>query len=281
MNKTLKKKSVKKQAMKRKSVLVTGASSGIGKACAELFAKKGYTVTGVSRHCKEGEKRYHSGGSITMARLDVTDEEAVFDFVKKNGGFDIAVLSAGMGIAGAVEDVPTSLVRQQMEINYFGVLHVCRALLPKMRRHRDGFICIVGSFGGKVAIPMQAHYSATKYALEALSDAMRMECQPYGVRVSILEPGDTKTSFTQNRRLYEKEGSVYNETVRHAVGIMANDEKHGDSPMLPARQVYRLSQMPHPPARVVIGWKYKLLWLAVKFMPDALREKIIKSLYLE
>ncbi|MCR5339461.1 MAG: SDR family oxidoreductase [Lachnospiraceae bacterium] len=267
--------------MKRKSVLVTGASSGIGKACAELFAKKGYTVTGVSRHCKEGEKRYHSGGSITMARLDVTDEEAVFDFVKNAGGFDIAVLSAGMGIAGAVEDVPTSLVRQQMEINYFGVLHVCRALLPGMRKRRDGFLCIVGSFGGKVSIPMQAHYSATKYALEALSDAMRLECEPYGVKVTIIEPGDTRTGFTKNRRLYLKDGSDYNEEVRHAVGIMAHDEKSGDPPMLAARQVYRLSKMPNPPARVVIGWKYKLLWIAVKFMPDALREKIIKSLYLE
>ncbi|MBR4760591.1 MAG: SDR family NAD(P)-dependent oxidoreductase [Lachnospiraceae bacterium] len=279
-NKCTNGKFMKTKSGKNTTVLVTGASSGIGKACAEIFAKRGYAVTGVSRHCKEGVKRYRGGGSITMARLDVTDEEAVFDFVKEAGGFDIAVLAAGMGVAGAVEDVPTSLVRQQMEINYFGVLNASRALLPWMRRKKDGFICIVGSFGGKVSIPMQAHYSATKYALEALSDAMRMECEPYGVRVSIIEPGDTRTGFTRNRRLYMKDGSVYNDTVRHAVGIMSHDEKNGDSPMLSARQVYRMSQMPNPPARVVIGWKYKLLWQAVKFMPDALREKIIKGLYL-
>jgi len=263
-------------------VLITGASSGIGEACARMFAENGCFVTGVSRHCEEETRKLPGGGSLAAKRLDVTDEEAVRAFVSSEGPFDIAVLCAGMGVAGPLEELPMSETRRQMEVNYFGTLAVIQALLPEMRVRKHGLILVIGSIAGRVSIPMQSQYSASKYALEAFTDAVRMEMRPFGVRASIIEPGDTKTGFTAARITQEIDEAfaAYEEVLKKSIAKMAGDEQNGKDPGSVAKVALALTAKKNPPARVPVGIDYKALMVLLRFLPDRVKEAIISKLYL-
>lgn len=266
-----------------KNVFITGASSGIGKACARRFAESGCLVTGVSRNTEETVESFQGGGSITMRKLDVTDAEAVRRFVEGLPGVDIAVLCAGMGVAGPAETTPAEMTRRQMEVNYFGTLNAAQPVLSRMKEKRNGLLIIIGSIAGRVSIPMQSQYSSSKYALEAFSDAVRMEMRPFGVRASIIEPGDTKTGFTAARQTMEpgKTGSDgYGGVLRKSVAKMAADEQNGRSPDSVADVAFRLACRKDPPARVPVGFEYKLLMFLLRLLPDRLKESILSGMYL-
>lgn len=173
-----------------KEVLVTGAGSGLGLACAEAFAASGCHVVGVSRSCKE-ETRKVGAGSIDTMKMDVNDDESIRRVAETMPRVDIVVHCAGFGIAGAAEDTPIDLARAQMETNYFGVLRVNARVLPKMRAQKSGLVLLISSVAGRIGIPFQSHYSSSKFALEAYCEALRMECAPFGIRASLFEPGDT------------------------------------------------------------------------------------------
>ncbi|MBR3539577.1 MAG: SDR family oxidoreductase [Eubacterium sp.] len=261
-------------------VLVTGASSGIGKVTAELFARGGYEVFGVSRSLKPESRRYKNGGILRTMPMDVTNDQSVQRVIDRIGALDVVILAAGMGIAGSCEEVPVEMAREQMEVNYFGILRVVSAILPAMRKQTYGRIIIIGSVGGRVAIPMQSHYSSSKFALEAYSDALRLELKPFGIDVSLIEPGDTRTGFTDNRKLFLPENSPYRETALHAVGVMENDERNGAAPETVARSVLRTARSDHPKAQVVVGIRYKMLNQLIRHVPDRLREYLVGKIYL-
>ena len=264
-----------------RNVLVTGASSGIGQACALMFARNGYTVTGVSRNTEETAENFPGGGSLTLRRLDVTDEKAAREFVGSLPGIDIAVLCAGMGIAGPAETTEPDLTRRQMEVNYFGTLNTAQPCLTRMRRQGRGLLIVIGSIAGRVSIPMQSQYSASKYALEAFTDAVRMEMKQYGVRACIIEPGDTKTGFTAARQTQsEEDADDYAQTMTKSVDKMASDEQHGRSPKSVAKVALKLAARKDPPARVPVGVEYKALMVLLRFMPDRLKETILSKMYL-
>ena len=263
-----------------KHVFVTGASSGIGRACALAFAKEGCAVTGVSRHCEEKTEHFPGGGTLTMRRMDVTDENAVAAVTASLPGIDIAVLCAGMGVAGPAEELPMDLVRRQMEVNYFGTVTVAEAVLPRMREQKHGLLLIIGSIAGRVPIPMQSHYSSSKYALEAFSDSVRMEMKPFGVRAAIIEPGDTRTGFTDARKYGLSETSPYYDICRKSVAKMEKDERNGRSPESVAAVARKLAGQKNPPARVPVGIEYKLLMQLLRVMPDRSKEWILTKLYL-
>lgn len=240
-----------------KNVFVTGASSGIGQACALMFAKNGCAVTGVSRNTEERTERFPGGGSLTLRRLDVTDEEATREFISGLPGVDIAILCAGMGVAGPAETTDSELTRRQMEVNYFGTLNAAQPCLSRMRSQGRGLLLVIGSIAGRVSIPMQSQYSASKYALEAFTDAVRMEMKQYGVRACIIEPGDTKTGFTAAREMQDRARSGYGSTLEKSVAKMAADEQGGRSPDSVARVALSLAGRKDPPARVPVGLEYK------------------------
>ena len=267
-------------SLKDKTVFITGASSGIGKACALAFAHCGCQVIGVSRHCPEGTKQFPGGGSLTLRRMDVTKKASIQHVIRDLPKIDIAILAAGMGVAGSIEDTPLEYAHQQMEVNYFGVLRSCQAILPVMRAAGEGRIIVIGSVAGRISIPMQSHYSSSKYALEALVDALRMEIAPYGLSACIIEPGDTKTGFTDCPKTYYKEGSPYNEAIEKAVGQMEGDERNGDSPYSIARLALRMAVKKNPPARVTAGIKYKAAVQLTRHLPDRVRESIVKMIYM-
>jgi NAD(P)-dependent dehydrogenase (short-subunit alcohol dehydrogenase family) len=209
-------------------VFITGASSGLGKACAEAFARAGCDVVGCSRSHNETVTEYPGGGRLSMRYMDVTDDDSVRAAAEALEGVDIAILAAGIGISGPAEEVPMELARRQMDTNYFGVLRVGREILPMMRRQGHGLFLVIGSVAGRVPIPMQSHYSSSKYALEAYVQSVRMEMRSFGVRACILEPGDTHTGFTDARRKFCPPDSPYAAVCEKSVAVMEHDERNGN-----------------------------------------------------
>lgn len=264
-----------------KFVLVTGASSGIGKAVAEAFAAEGCEVTGVSRHCEEGAVREVGSGRIVSRVCDVTKEDAVKALVASIPEIDIAVLCAGMGVAGPAEELPMAYARKQMEVNYFGVLTVGSYVLPRMRQQGRGLFLVISSIAGRVSIPMQCHYSSSKYAVEAYVEAVRMEMKRFGVRAALIEPGDTKTGFTAARQGYQiAPDSPYKGIYEKSIARMAHDEQNGKPPESVAAVALKLAGKQNPPVRVAVGGSYKALMFLLRLFPDKLTEWVLGKIYL-
>jgi NAD(P)-dependent dehydrogenase (short-subunit alcohol dehydrogenase family) len=216
-----------------------------------------------------------------MLTADVTDdpavEQAVAAVLAREGRLDIVVNNAGMGIAGPVENTSIEEAKSQLEVNFFGAFRVCRAALPAMRRQRSGYIVNIGSIGGVIAIPYQAMYSASKFALEGLSEALRMEVRPFGIRVVIIEPGDHKTAITQNRHVTE---NTYGHSFEAALARTAHDEQSGPGPEQIARLLYRIVQQRNPRLRYTIGpgAQRAAVWLK-RLLPNSVLEYGIRSYY--
>src|SRR4051794_5434906 len=180
-----------------KAVLITGCSTGIGRATAERLAKKGLTVYATARKL-DSIADLAEAGCKTLA-LDVTDEEsmkaAVAAVEEAEGAVGALVNNAGYSQSGAIEDVPLDQVRRQFETNVFGLIRMCQLVLPGMRREGSGRIVNISSMGGRLVFPGGGIYHATKHAVEAISDALRFEVRGFGIGVSIVEPGLIKTEF--------------------------------------------------------------------------------------
>ncbi|WP_434966555.1 oxidoreductase [Janibacter indicus] len=177
--------------------LVTGASSGIGEAAAVALAEAGWTVVGAARRLERLESLRTKG--VTPHVVDVSDDDSmvtlVDDVVAEHGRIDVLVNNAGYSVFGAVEDVPVEVARRQLEVNVLGLSRMSQLVLPHMRAAGAGRIINIASVAGHVSEPLGGWYHASKYAVEALSDAMRMELAPHGVRVAIIEPGAIRTEF--------------------------------------------------------------------------------------
>lgn len=257
----------------RRVVLVTGASSGIGQSCAELLERRGHAVYRASR--------------TAALRMDVRDDAsvnaAVQSILEREQRLDVVINNAGFGIAGAVEDTSIDEAREQFEVNFFGVLRVCRAVLPAMRRQGRGTIVNMGSIGGLIAIPYQGLYSATKFALEGLTEALRLEVRDFGIHVVLIEPGDHRTGFTESRRLTAESagGSVYRTKFEHAVKRMAADEQAGPPPERVAALVARVMDSRRPRLRYTVGPAPQrvAVWLK-RLLPHAAMEAIMRQSYL-
>jgi short-subunit dehydrogenase len=218
--------------------------------------------------------------------MDVCDDDSVrrtVDFVlKREGRIDVVVNNAGVGLAGAVEDTSVEEARAIFETNFFGVLRVCRAVLPALREQGSGRIVNISSLAGLVTIPFVGFYSASKYALESMTDALRMEVEPYGVRVILVEPGDFKTGFTESR-IYAAdsgEGSPYRERCERAVGVMERDERNGADPRQLAELLAKIIAHPSPGIRYPVGGFVERFGVALRrVLPASVLEKAIRALY--
>jgi len=263
-----------------KAILITGASSGIGRACAVYLSQQGHAVYGTSRRPRPDAMPF------TMLPMDVTDDasvqQALQTILEQQGQLDAVVNNAGIGYGGAVEDTAIEEARATLETNFLGALRVCQAVLPTMRAQGRGTIINVSSIGGLMGLPYQGLYSASKYALEGLSEALRMEVKAFGVHVVLLEPGDIHTAFTANRRNTRASGatSAYYETYTRVLEKIESDERNGAQPEVVARTVARIIAIPAPKARYVVGPFYeKLAVLLKRLSPDALFEWIMRLNY--
>jgi len=268
-------------------VIITGASAGIGQATAQELMKDGYKVYGTSRKAKTGDRRIEPGseGFLEMIPLDVTSDDSVRGAIayvlEKEKRIDVLINNAGMGIAGAIEDTTLEEAQTQFATNYFGVLRMCRAVLPIMREQKKGLIVTVGSVAGIFSIPFQAQYSASKFAIEALMETLRMETRAFGIRAALVEPGDTKTSFTASRifTAASKTNPAYQAHCKKAVERMAHDEQHGPEPIVVTRVIQNIIRKKNPPIRIVVGSSYKMLCFFKRLLPAGLVERILASMY--
>lgn len=244
-------------------VLVTGATSGLGQAAAEYLAQRGYIVYGSSRRVSpEGETR----NGVQLVRMDVDDDRSVREgidgLIRRAGRIDAVINCAGFGIAGSVENTPVEAFKAQFETNFYGTLRVCQAVLPHMRERRSGLIVNVSSVGGLIAIPFQSMYSASKFAVEGLTEALRLEVRPFGIRVVLVEPGDFATGFTAARRRFEP-APAYVGNMQRAVEVMEHDEQNGAHPIRFARLIERILRARSPRLRYIVGPFYEqaAVWL--------------------
>ena len=271
--------------MTSKIVLLTGASAGFGSASAEHLVRLGHRVYGTSRRAEFPES-VGPPSSLQMIPMDVCDDDSVrraADFVhKQEGRIDVVVNNAGVGLAGAIEDTSVEEAKTLFETNFFGVLRVCRAVLPVLRAQGSGLIVNVSSLGGLVTIPFQGFYSASKYALESMSDALRMELRPFGIHVVLIEPGDFKTGFTESRIFSAEagDGSVYRESCQRAVAVMEHDEQNGSDPRQFAELLAKIIADPSPRNRYPVGAVGERLAVAARrFVPSAFLDKALSIIY--
>jgi NAD(P)-dependent dehydrogenase (short-subunit alcohol dehydrogenase family) len=253
-------------------VLITGASSGIGQACASHLHRRGYRVYGTSRRAPPEPVVDPAG--FFMLRMDVDSDESVETavrlIVEREGRIDVAVNNAGFAVAGAIEETSTQEAKMQLETNFFGTLRVCRAVLPIMREQGGGYIVNVSSAAGRISVPFQALYSASKFAVEALTEALRMEVEPFGIRVAMIEPGDLQTGLTASRRLAAAaaDQSAYAQGRSAALAVAETDETSGPSPDKVAPLLERIINSRSPRLRYTVGALYERIALGLKrFFP--------------
>lgn len=261
-----------------KEVLVTGGTSGIGRAVAMLFAEKGYVVYAVSRHA-EPRREAVGAGEIIFLPMDVCEQQSVDRVAKSVKNIGIIIHCAGFGIGGSAEDAELEDVKKQLEVNYFGVLRVNRSFLPQMRERGGGMVVVVSSIAGQMPIPFQSHYSSSKYALEAYAEALRMETRAYGIRVTLVEPGDTATGFTSGRKLSIPESSPYREACLASIQKMEQDELHGDSPEKVAKVIYAVATRKNPPIRKAVGIQYQAVVFLKRLLPSRFVNYVLGRLY--
>ena len=270
-------------------VLIAGASSGMGKAIAEALSQEGYKVYGTSRKVQSSSideiaAAQDSKGFVNMIQLDVCSDEsveqAVNHVVEKEGKIDILINCAGFALAGSVEDTTHEEAFMEFNTNFFGAHRTCRTVAPIMRQKGKGLIINISSTAGLIAVPYQAFYSASKYALEAMTEGMRMELEPYGVKVSLVEPGDTKTGFTNNRVFAKKsKDSVYKAVFEKSVARMVKDEQSGPPPVGVVNAVKKIISSANPPVRVVVGPINKVLAFLKRVLPSRVVVYIVSKLY--
>lgn len=255
--------------MEKKVILLTGASSGIGYQTAEYLAKQGHIVYGAARRVEKMEPLKAFG--VKPISLDVTLEdsinEAVEHIVAEEGRIDVLVNNAGYGSYGAIEDVSIEEARKQFDVNIFGVAMLTKKVLPHMRAQKSGTIINVASIGGRLTTYFGAWYHATKYALEAFSDALRMETKQFGINVSIIEPGGIKTpwGFIAADHLAESaKGGAY-EQQASAVAAGMRKQYEGNmmsNPIVIAKAISRAVNSNRPNTRYTVGFMAKpLVWL--------------------
>ncbi|HHT86673.1 MAG TPA: SDR family oxidoreductase [Clostridiales bacterium] len=263
-------------------VLITGASSGIGRSTAIMLAKNGFRVYGASR--RGGENEDYQNGFIHMIKMDVCSDasvaEAVSSVISIEGSIDILINAAGIGVSGAVEECSAADAFTQFNTNYFGIIRTIGAVLPHMRKQGKGLIINIGSVGGIFTIPFQTLYSSSKFALEALTEGLRIELAPFNVKATLIEPGDIKTGFTKARMFgYKTENSAYGDKFHAAIAQMEYDEQNGKPPETIAKAILKVINKKNPPVRTVVGGMYKAFVFLKRIMPDRFVEFVLTQMY--
>ncbi|MFI5364347.1 MAG: SDR family NAD(P)-dependent oxidoreductase [Candidatus Binatia bacterium] len=238
----------------QKVVLITGASSGIGKACADHLHGRGYRVFGTQRQPPAAD-----GRGVEMIAMDVNDDRSVargIDHVLQTAGrLDAVINNAGNAYMGAVEDTSIEEAKAQLETNFFGVLRVCRAALPIMRRQGVGHIVNISSLAGVLGLPFSGLYSASKFALEGMTESLRWETRRFGVRVVLVEPGDFRTQLAVTRRTVAaaETNDVYRTAFAKFKAQQDKDESAAPTPEAVAQLVERILSDPAPQLRYSVG----------------------------
>ena len=265
----------------KKVILVTGASSGIGKATALQLIKEGHIVYGLARRVEKMQDLVAAGGFAIA--MDVTQHEQIQEGIQEildiNQRIDILVNNAGFAIWGAVEDTSYEDAKRQFEVNIFGLAEITKAVLPVMRKHKSGKIINISSIGGKIYSPLGAWYHATKHALEGWSDCLRLEVSQFGIDVVIVEPGAIKTEFGDvlNENFSKSDKGAYSEQAQLMTKVTADTYSKGNfsHPNVIATVISKAIKSSKPKTRYAAGKMAGQTLFFRKWFSDRMFDKAI------
>jgi len=263
----------------KKVVLITGASSGIGAVTAKFLSGKGYRIYGTSRNPKNNPEDFE------ILRLDLEDvqtiQNAVRHIIDQEGRIDVLINNAGIGITGPIEETPTKEMKRVFDINFFGAIEVMKAVLPQMKAQGDGLIINVTSIAGYMGLPYRGIYSATKGALELVTETMSMELKQFNIKVSNVAPGDFATNIASGR--YHSpvfENSPYGPIYQKNLDLMDAHVDSGKDPILMAQKIFSVINDVHPKIHYKVGEFMQIFSILLKrILPDRLYEKLIMRYY--
>lgn len=264
--------------METRVVLITGISSGFGLESAKLLSEKGYVVYGTVRR----EVEHIPGVRYLMADVRKTEtvQAAVDTVIAEQGHIDMLVNNAGMGIGGPIEFTPEEDIELQMDTNFMGMVRFSKAVLPYMRGRKGGKIVFLSSIGGLMGLPFQGFYSASKFAIEAYAEALRMEVHAYGISVSLITPGDFSTGFTAKRKKIAPEVAEAYPVYALSMSKIENDEGHGLKPVRVAETVAKIAGARHPRNRYIVATLEQSLSVLLKaILPSSLFSRILRGYY--
>jgi short-subunit dehydrogenase len=259
-----------------KTAIVTGASTGIGRASAEALAQAGFTVFGTSRRQMNDGPR-----QVSMLTCDVTDDAAVYSLVStvlsRSGRIDVLVNNAGIGLLGGAEESSISQVQALFDVNLFGVMRVTNAVLPSMRQRRQGRIINISSVLGLIPAPYSAHYAATKHALEGYSESLDHEVRAFNVRVSLIEPAYTRSVFEQNTLAPDSMLKEYEQARAGARALLRDAMTTADRPEVVAKAVLLAATATRPGRRYPTGKVARQISMLRRFVPTEMFDKSLRK----
>jgi NAD(P)-dependent dehydrogenase (short-subunit alcohol dehydrogenase family) len=260
-------------------VLITGASSGVGQSTAQLLSQKGYAVFGTSRNSASAD----SIPGVEMLSLEVRADDSVQACVeavhRRCGHIDVLINNAGYELAGALEELSPEEAGAQFETNFFGVVRMVNAVLPSMRQQKRGHIINVGSLSGLSAIPFLGIYSASKFALEGYTEALRHEVKPFNIHVSLTEAGFLKTPMMNHRQTAGNRVSEYDRWRQRALGAIRAYEEKGPGPEAVAEMLLEIISSSNPRLRYLIGQQAKTVARLRRFLPARMYEQGVRRTF--
>ncbi len=263
-----------------KVVLITGGSSGIGKSIGEYLSEKGLKVYGTSR----SPDKYRES-KFPIIGLDVTHKESIFNcvgsIIQAEGQLDVVINNAGAGITGPIEEIPEAEIKRNFETNFFGPINVIKVVLPQMRKQNSGLIINITSIAGYMGLPYRGVYSASKGALELITEAFRMEIKDFNIRMTNIAPGDFATNIAAGRyHAPIKEGSPYMKAYGSVLKAIDEDVNKGNDPRIVAEMVYKVIQSKRPKIHYKAGAFIQKFSIVLKrVLPDKFYEKMLLNHY--
>jgi len=263
-----------------KVVLITGGSSGIGKAIGEYLQSKGFLVYGTSRN----PSRYKDS-KIPLVALDVTQPETITTCInsvlKKTSKIDVLINNAGAGITGPIEEIPEEEMKRNFETNFFGPINVTKAILPSMRNHGSGLVINITSIAGYMGLPYRGIYSASKGALELITEAFRMELKDFNIDMVNVAPGDFATNIAAGRyHAPVKDNSPYKEQYGKSLDMMDAHVDEGSDPLEMAKSILKIINTRDPRIHYKVGaFMQKFSIVLKRILPDKVYEKLLMNHY--
>ncbi|WP_194766428.1 SDR family oxidoreductase [Tamlana sp. I1] len=263
-----------------KVVLITGGSSGIGKSIGAFLTQKGFVVYGTSRNPEN-----YKESLFPILELDVKNEKTIKDtvatIIEKEGKLDVVINNAGAGITGPIEEIPEAEIKNNFETNFFGPIKVIKAVLPQMRKQHSGLIINITSIAGYMGLPYRGVYSASKGALELITEAFRMELKDFNIKMTNVAPGDFATNIAAGR--YHApllKDSPYHKPYGDTLALMNAHVDHGSNPDMMAEAVFKVIETSNPKVHYKVGaFMQKFSIVLKRILPDKMYEKLLMNHY--
>ena len=266
----------------KKTVLITGASSGIGKSTAEYFYSKGWNVAATMRS-PEKEKELTKLSGVKCIKLDVTDIESIKSAIQSTlqsfKSIDVVVNNAAYNLTGAFEGAQPQQIQKLYDVDVFGVMNVIREILPYFRKEKKGTIINISSLGGLIGMPLSSFYASAKWAIEGFSESIRFELDKLNIKMKVVEPGAIRTNFASNTIVVRKSDvPSYEETIEKRLAAYEERRSRLNEPIVVTREIYKAATDKSDRLRYIAGNDAKLFWRLRKILPFSTFSSLLKRI---